>query len=174
MDGLVLRPEQPEDTDDVDDVVRHAFAGEFGSDGEVELVRTLRGRGELVADLTLVATLDEQIVGYVALSEVTIDRARAGGLGLAPVAVSPEHQGQGVGAALIVASLERAEAAGWRFVVLLGHDDYYPRFGFVPAAPLGVNGDYGDGPSWMVRTLTGGDPTRGHVRYCSAFTDPGS
>ena len=81
------------------------------------------------------ATIDEQVVGFIAFSEVTLDGERAGGLGLAPVAVAPDRQGLGIGGALIRAGLERATDAGWRFVVLLGHDHYYPRFGFAPAAP---------------------------------------
>ena len=56
-------------------------------------------------------------------------------------------------------------------MVLLGHDHYYPRFGFVAAAPLGMVGDYGDRPSWMVLPLSDGGLTPGRVRYCSAFVD---
>jgi putative acetyltransferase len=55
--------------------------------------------------------------------------------------------------------------------VLLGHEHYYPRFGFVPAAPLGIRGDYGDGASWMVRNLTDAGLPAGHVRYSSAFLE---
>lgn len=167
---VVIRPEAPGDEEAVDAVVRDAFMHQFGSDSEAGLVRTLRARGELVADLTLVAELDGRVIGFIAFSEVTLDGERARGLGLAPVAVAPEHQGRGIGGALIRSGLERGTGTGWRFVVLLGHDHYYPRFGFVPAAPCGVRGDYGDGPSWMVRSLDGTAPPPGHARYSSAFT----
>jgi putative acetyltransferase len=170
-DVMVIRPEAPGDEDAIDEVVRAAFMQQFGSDSEVGLVRNLRSRGELVPESTLVATIDGHIVGFIAFSEVTLDGARAGGLGLAPVAVAPERQGAGIGGALIRAGLERATDAGWAFVVLLGHDHYYPRFGFAPAAPVGVLGDYGDGASWMVRPLGDHALVPGHVRYCSAFRD---
>jgi putative acetyltransferase len=164
-----IRLEAPGDEEAIDDVVREAFLRQFGSESEVGLVRALRGRGELVPELTLVATIDDHVVGFIAFSEVTLDGDRAGGLGLAPVAVAPDRQGLGIGGALIRAGLERAAAAGWRFVVLLGHDHYYPRFGFAPAAPADVRGDYGDGASWMARPLGEFALVPGHVRYCSAF-----
>lgn len=165
----VIRPAVPADEEAIDAVVRDAFLAEFGSDGEVGLVHALRDRGELVADLTLVAELDGRVVGFIAFSEVTVDDRFVRGLGLAPVAVAPDVQGVGIGAALIRSGLERATREGWRFVVLLGHDHYYPRFGFVPAAALGVTGDYSAGPSWMVLPLRDGGLTPGHVRYSSAF-----
>lgn len=168
---VVVREEAPGDVEAIDAVVRDAFMHQFASDSEVGLVRELRGRGELIPELTLVAELDGRVIGFIAFSEVTLDGTRARGLGLAPVAVAPEYQGQGIGGALIRSGLERAIRTGWRFVVLLGHDHYYPRFGFVPAAPLGVLGDYGDGASWMVRPLADADLTPGHVRYSSAFLD---
>lgn len=168
---LVIRPEAPGDESAIDAVVREAFVQQFASDSEVGLVRTLRDRHELVPELTLVAELAGRVVGFIAFSEVTVNGERAGGLGLAPVAVAPEFQGDGIGAALIRAGLSRAAEAGWRFVVLLGHEHYYPRFGFVPAAPLGIRGDYGDGASWMVRRLGDATLTPGHVQYSSAFRD---
>lgn len=166
---LELRPEQPSDYAAVDEIVRSAFWLEFASTSEVPLVQTLRERNELMSELTLVALEDDLIVGYIAMSEVTLDGANARGLGLAPVAVDPQRQGAGIGSALIEASLAVAERAGWQFVVLLGHADYYPRFGFVPARNHGLTGDYGDGDSWMVRALTDEPLPTGHVRYCSAF-----
>ncbi len=167
--SLQLRPEQPSDCAAIDEIVRSAFWLEFASTSEVPLVQTLRERDELVRELTLVALEDNVVVGYIAMSEVTRDGASARGLGLAPVAVDPQRQGAGIGSALIEASLAIAVRAGWQFVVLLGHAEYYPRFGFVPAREHGVTGDYGDGDGWMVRALTDEPPSPGHVRYCSAF-----
>ncbi|MFN0092092.1 MAG: GNAT family N-acetyltransferase [Acidimicrobiales bacterium] len=168
---VAIRPEAPGDEEAIDAVVREAFVHQFGSDSEVDLVRSLRDRGELVPELTLVAELEGRVVGFIAFSEVTLGGERGMGLGLAPVAVAPEHQGVGIGGALIRSGLERAAHAGWRFVVLLGHERYYPRFGFVPAAPMGVHGDYGDGASWMVRPLADAELLPGHVRYSTAFLD---
>lgn len=166
-----VRPEDPDDVDAIDRVVGEAFLTEFGSTSEVTLVRTMRARGELVADLTLVALLDDDILGHLAMSAVTLDDREVRGLGLAPVAVAPEHQGRGVGSTLIRASLALAEATDWHFVVLLGHEHYYPRFGFESARPYGLTGDYGDHDAWMVRPLGANRVPKGHVRYCTAFRD---
>lgn len=162
----MIRPEGPDDADAIARVVGAAFGGE----GEVRLVATMRERGELV--LSLVAEEDGRVVGHLALSEVTVDGERRGVLGLAPVAVEPGRQRDGIGGALIEEALGRAAADGWRAVVLLGHEAYYPRFGFAPAAPVGLTGDYGDHAGWMARSLVDGEPVpTGHVRYCSAFAD---
>jgi putative acetyltransferase len=166
-----VRPEEPRDADAIDRVVADAFLAEFGSTSEASLVRTMRARGELVADLTLVVVLGDEIVGHLAMSEVTVDGRDARGLGLAPVAVTPQRQGIGIGSTLIRAALARAEQAGWRFVVLLGHEHYYPRFGFEPARRYGLTGDYGDHDGWMVRPLGEHRVPHGHARYCSAFHD---
>jgi putative acetyltransferase len=169
---VAIRPEAPGDEEAIDSIVRRAFMQQFGSDSEVGLVRNLRSRSELVPELALVAHLADGLpIGFIAFSEVTVNGMRVGGLGLGPVAVDPDHQSLGIGGALICAGLDRATAAGWRFVVLLGHDHYYPRFGFEPAAPLGVRGDYGEGASWMVRALGHATLTPGLVQYCSAFLD---
>jgi predicted N-acetyltransferase YhbS len=169
--AITVREEQPEDVEAIDEIVAAAFLAEFGTTSEAALIRTMRARGELVADLTLVAEDGGRIVGHIAFSEVTLDGQRARGLGLAPVAVAPDVQGSGVGSQLIDTALELAEQRGWRFVVLLGHPGYYPRFGFAPAAPFGLTGDYGDHDGWMVRSLGDATVPSGHVRYCSAFND---
>jgi predicted N-acetyltransferase YhbS len=166
---LEIRAEIPDDHLAVDEIVRAAFLAEFGSTSEVGLVRTLRERRELIEDLTLVAVEGATVVGYVAMSEVTVDHQRVRALGLAPVAVAPDRQGSGIGSTLIPTSLAIAERAGWQFVVLLGHAEYYPRFGFVPARDHGLTGDYGNGDGWMVRALAATPLPTGHVRYCSAF-----
>ena len=160
----MIRPERPDDAEAIARVVGDAFGG----DDEVRLVATMRERNELV--YSLVAEEDGAVVGHIALSEVTIDGAAARTLGLAPVAVTPARQGDGIGGALIEDALGRAAADGWTAVVLLGHPTYYPRFGFAPAAPQGLTGDYGDHDAWMARSLVDGVgiPT-GRARYCSAF-----
>jgi putative acetyltransferase len=167
--AVTVRPERSDDVDAIDEVVAAAFLGGSGSTIEVALVRNLRERGELIGDLTLVAEVDGQVVGHVAFSEVTLDGRPARGLGLGPVAVAPDHQGCGVGSRLIETALERAEADGWHFAVVLGHPTYYPRFGFVPAGPLGVTGDHGDGDPWMVRSLGSRPLPKGHVRFAPPF-----
>lgn len=169
--GIVVRPERPDDVEAIDEIVGAAFSAEFGTTTEVALVRTLRDRGELIPDLTLVAEVDGRVVGHVAFSEVTLDGQRTGGLGLGPVAVAPELQRSGIGSMLITTALDRAARDGWQFVVVLGHPSYYPRFGFRPAAALGVTGEYADDDAWMVLALGDRPIPAGHARYCSSFDD---
>lgn len=167
--NITVRPERPDDAEAIDEIVASAFLAEFGTTTEVALVRTMRDRGELIPDLTLVAEVGSELVGHIAFSEVTLDGRPARGLGLGPVSAAPAHQRSGVGSLLITTALGRAEQLGWHFVVVLGHPSYYPRFGFVPAAALGVTGDYGDADGWMVRPLGDRTVPAGHVRYCSSF-----
>jgi putative acetyltransferase len=168
---VTVRPERADDFEAIDEIVAAAFLAEFGTTTEVALIRTMRERGELIPELALVAEVDGAVVGHAAFSEVTLDGHAARGLGLGPVAVAPGLQRAGVGSLLITSGLERAEQDGWQFVVVLGHETYYPRFGFAPAAALGVIGDYGDHDGWMVRALGDGAVPSGHVRYCSSFHD---
>jgi predicted N-acetyltransferase YhbS len=170
-DPITVREERSDDFEAIDEIVSAAFLAEFGTTTEAALVRTMRERGELVADLTLVAEDDGRIVGHIAFSEVTLDGRSARGLGLAPVAVAPDVQASGVGSLLISTALELAEQHGWRFVVLLGHPGYYPRFGFRPAGAFDLTGDYGDHDGWMVRPLGGATIPSGHVRFSSSFRD---
>ncbi len=168
---ITVREERPDDVDAIDEIVAAAFLAEFGTTSEVGLVRTMRERNELVPELTLVAEEGDRIVGHIAFSEVTLDGRSAGGLGLAPVAVAPDRQNLGIGALLITTALDLAEQHGWQFVVLLGHADYYRRFGFAPAAPAGLTGDYGSHDGWMARSLGGVSLPSGQVRYGSSFQD---
>lgn len=166
-----IRVEQPADAEAIDQIVSAAFLAGFGTTSEAPLVRTMRERCELVPDLTLVAETPHGVVGFIALSEVTLDGQQCRGLAIAPVAVSPASQSSGIGSLLVSTALTLAEQTHWRFVVLLGHTEYYPRFGFTPAADHSLTGDYGDHDSWMVRSLGSKDLPSGHVRYCSAFDD---
>ena len=167
--NVIVRPERPDDVEAIDEIVAAAFSAEFGTTTEVDLVRNLRDRGELIADLTLVAEVDGRVVGHVAFSEMTLDGHPARALGLGPVAVAPDLQRSGIGSLLITTALEHAERNGWHVVVVLGHPSYYPRFGFAPAAALGVTGDYDAGDAWMVRPLGDHPVPTGHARYCSSF-----
>ena len=139
-DAITVRAEQPDDFEAIDEIVSAAFLAEFGTTTEVALIRTMRERGELVPELTLVAEDHGCVVGHIAFSEVTVDGHSMGGLGLAPVSVAPNVQRSGIGSLLISTALERAEHDGWRFVVLLGHPSYYPRFGFASGSCVGPHG----------------------------------
>lgn len=163
-----IRTEEPGDQPAVYEVVRQAF----GRDTESELVEGIRRSPGWIPELSLVAERDGAIVGHILLSRFTI--AGEGGTGdvpalvLAPLAVAPAMQNQGVGSALVRAGLARAEAMGERLVVLVGHPTYYPRFGFRPARPLGIQPPYPiRDEAFMVCVLgeSGQPPVRGTVVF---------
>ena len=127
---ISIRDERPEDLEAVREVNDRAFDQPL----EGRIVDALRAHSAV--RLSLVAVVDGRIVGHILFSPVT--SAAAEGLGLGPMAVLPEQQRRGVGAALIAAGLARLTAAGCPFVVVLGHHGYYTRFGFVPASRHGL------------------------------------
>ena len=164
--SLAYRPERPADHDAIRRVHAAAFAP---SEVEAPLVDALRAAGDLVVPLSLVAEDDTGVVGHVAIS-----RATAGGadvLALGPLGVLPERQGEGIGSALTRAALAAAAATDYPLVALLGHADYYPRFGFEPAGALGLRCPYPVAPeSWLALRLPADDGTaRGDFRYAAAF-----
>jgi putative acetyltransferase len=126
-----IRAETIADIPNIDAVVRAAFA----RPGEAELVAALRGANGLV--VSAVATIGNRIVGHVAFSAVTIDDYMA--LALAPVAVEPEFQRQGIGAALIRWGLDECRRLGHGVVIVLGEPAYYGRFGFTSASQFGID-----------------------------------
>ncbi len=134
----LIGPEQPEDRAAIHHVVEQAFQQAFDSVAEAKLVDQLRANGKAI--VSLVAVEDEQIVGHILFSEVTLGDATI--IGLAPLAVLPSHQKQGIGALLTNAGIEACRNAGYTAMVVLGHPDYYPRFGFVPASRFGIKSEY--------------------------------
>jgi putative acetyltransferase len=123
---IEIREERPADIAAVRDVNNRAF----GQDLEGRIVDALRSNGAVV--LSLVATLNDRVVGHILYSPVTIGDATGAGLG--PMAVLPEHQREGIGGRLIDEGRRRLEAQSCPFVIVVGHDTYYPRFGFVRAS----------------------------------------
>lgn len=119
----------------------------FGRPDEAILVDKLRARlGRREDDwLSLVAESDGQVVGHILFTPARLVLDGGGevhGMGLAPLAVLPEYQGQGVGAALSEGGLEILRQRGCTFVIVLGHPDYYPRFGFRPASQFGIRSQW--------------------------------
>ncbi len=163
-----VRTETPADFDAIRVVHTEAFAP---SPVEAKLVDDLRAEGALVADLCLVATEGERVIGHIAYSSATLDPSGHEILVLAPMAVLPERQRQHVGAQLIGQSMRRAALTDFPLVSVLGHPEYYPRFGFGPARPLGIDPPF-DVPddAWMARKLPRyTSEARGTVTYASAF-----
>ena len=160
--AMRIRPETPADRAAVHAVNLAAF----GAPAEADLVERLHADGDAV--ISLVAIEDQAIVGHVMFSKMT---APFRALGLAPVAVRPDRQGQGVGAALIREGLAQAAAAGWRGVFCLGNPAYYTPFGFDVALAGGFSSPYA-GPYLMALALNGPLPaTTGEIGYARAFSD---
>lgn len=114
----------------------------FDRPAEADLVDALRAAARPY--ISLVAVDEEQVVGHIFFSPVTLegeDSARTL-LGLAPMAVLPEYQRRGIGSQLVRAGLEECRRIGCDAVVVLGHLEYYPRFGFVPASRKGLQCEY--------------------------------
>jgi putative acetyltransferase len=131
--NIIIRPETSTDHQAVAAINTLAFGGP----NEAHLVAMLR---DLPGTISLVAEISGEPVGHICFSLVEIigEQQVVPATALAPMAVLPEHQRQGIGSRLISAGLAACRQAGHRLVIVLGHPWYYPRFGFVPAAPLGI------------------------------------
>jgi putative acetyltransferase len=131
---LVIREERPEDIA----AIRALNDAAFGQPQEGRIVDALRANGGLL--LSLVATVDDRVVGHIAYSPVTIETEgqTITGAGLGPMAVLPELQRRGIGSRLVEAGNQRMRDTGQPFIIVLGHAEYYPRFGFKPASTFGV------------------------------------
>jgi len=129
---VVIRQEVQADFSDVYDLNKIAF----GQDIEANLVDLLRKSNAFIPNLSLVATIDNKIVGHILFTKIKIideNKNEFDSLALAPMAVRPELQKQGIGGQLIRYGLNIAEQIGHKSVIVLGHEHYYPKFGFVPA-----------------------------------------
>ena len=152
------------------DAVRRVHEAAFGQREEADLVDRIRDRAARY--LGLVAVEAGEVVGHIAFSPVTVDGSDVVALGLAPMAVRPDRQRAGVGAALVRAGLAACREAGAEAVFVLGHPAYYPRFGFAPAAGRGVGNEYDAPPdAFLVVELVSGalDGAGGTARYDPAL-----
>ncbi len=129
-----IREERPEDIA----MIRGVNIEAFGRSQEANLIEMLRTNGGIL--LSLLATNEDQIVGHILYSAVTVGSGERKiiGAGLGPMAVLPEYQRRGIGTKLIEFGTTRLKQSGCPFIVVLGHADYYPRFGFRPASDYGL------------------------------------
>jgi putative acetyltransferase len=119
-----IRREEPEDRD----AVYRLYLAAFNDSSEANIVEQLR---DSCADyLAFVAVQDDMVVGHILFTPATVDGCAVAGMGLAPMAVKPSHQRRSIGSQLVRHGLEHLRQAGCSFVIVLGHPEYYPRFGF--------------------------------------------
>lgn len=173
MMNLEIRQEQVEDYEFTESVVKLAFAdAEYSDNNEHNLVSRIRKSNVFVPELSLVATDKDtsKILGHILLSKIKIGEAES--LALAPVSVLPEYQSKGVGRLLITEALKEAKELGYNSVVVLGHPDYYPKFGFKKASSWGIKAPFEvPDEAFMAIELRDNalDGVSGVVEYPSAF-----
>jgi putative acetyltransferase len=166
---MQIRLENPADVVAIHTINEAAFR----TRAEADLVDAIRGQA--VPIISLVADDDGSIAGHILFSPVSLtghDELKI--MGLAPMAVAPAQQRGGIGSALVREGLAHCRALGYDAVVVLGHPEFYPRFGFVPASRFGINSEY-DVPdeAFMALELEGSvlEGKTGTIRYHPAFAD---
>lgn len=170
--NLTIRPETSSDIASITEVCDQAF----GRKAEGLLVSRLRVLEEFEPALSLVADMGEKVVGYVLLLPVWVrtERTQHLGLTLGPIAVAPAYQGKGIGGQLIHAGHQAGRVLGYRFVVLLGHPGYYPRYGYKMAVLWELTNPWGiHNEAFMAVELVEGGLTgvNGLVDYPCPFND---
>ena len=150
--------------------IRRVNESAFGTSEEADLVDSLRNDGDVL--VSVVAVLDQQIVGHILFSRMSIDTkaARIPAVALAPMAVAPSYQRQGIGGRLIARGLDDLRALSERIVIVVGHPTYYPRFGFSSERARSLEHPFAP-DAFMVLELSRDalDGVRGRVRYPPAF-----
>jgi putative acetyltransferase len=166
MPALAIRAERPENHA----AIRRVHELAFRQVDEADLVEALRAAGDHVPRLCLVAVDGDDVVGHIFFSEARLDTG-VPVLALAPMGVLPDRQRQGVGSVLMREGLRRAAATDFPLVVVVGHADYYPRFGFERGEDHGVACPFPvPAEAWMVHLLPAYRPeARGTVEYPEAF-----
>ena len=167
---VTIRREMPEDTDAIRRVNQEAFGGTV----EADLVDRLRQRRAFT--LSLVAVDKDKVVGHILFSPVLIESEGKSypAVGLGPMAVLPDYHKTGIGTKLVAAGLEECRRLGHGICVVLGHPDYYPRFGFITARACDIKCEY-DVPDdvFMVLELSPGALAGRHgiARYQPDFNE---
>lgn len=165
-----IRYEKPGDIS----AIRRVNQAAFETGAEADLVDALREKNDHV--ISMVAEKEDRIIGHIMFSPVTLT---AGGaeitlLGLAPMAVLPDYQKQGVGSGLVETGLAECRRQGYPAVVVLGHPDYYPRFGFGPSQKYHISSEYDVAPEvFMIIELQPGilAGKSGIAKYHEAFAE---
>ena len=138
---LEIRQENKKDCAEVYNVIKKAFMSAEHCDGnEQDLVVNLRESNNFIPELSLVAIDDNKIVGYILFTKIRIGKYEE--LALAPLAVLPEYQKQGIGKKLIEEGHKKAKKLGYHYSIVLGSERYYPKLGYVPASQYGIKAPF--------------------------------
>ena len=134
----IVRREQPQDVPKIREVNKRAF----GQEQEASVVDKLRENCNSI--LSLVALAGNEVVGHILFSPTVIEgkNGRLVGSGLAPLAVLPEYQRRGIGSELVQTGVARIREGGCPYIIVLGHPEYYARFGFEPASRFGISSEW--------------------------------
>ncbi len=138
---ISIRKEEPVDYNTVHNVIKDAFSEvEISDHKEHLLVERLRKSNHFIPELSLIALNENQVIGHILLTKIKVinDEKAFDSLALAPVSILPEFQGKGIGGMLIEQSHQKARELGYKSIIILGHENYYPRFGYVRADTFGI------------------------------------
>lgn len=175
---ILIRQELTEEYNKTEEIVKRAFLNEEYSDKKEHiLVNKIRKSDEFIPELSLVVlNQGKEIIGHILLSKIKIidgDNV-IDSLALAPVSVVPEYQKKGIGTQLIHAALKRAKELGYYSVIVLGHKNYYPKFGFQPASLWNIQAPF-EVPDEVFMALELTDHAlknvQGVVHYSKAFSE---
>lgn len=176
---IALRQEIAADHKRVFEVIEEAFKNEALSDNSEQLlVERLRQTDAFIPELSIVAEMNGKIVGHILLSKILVKNKENSfeSLALAPVSVHPDFQNIGIGALLIEESHRIAKKLGYKSIILLGHENYYPKFGYHLASRYGITLPF-DAPDENCMAIelveNGLDGINGMVEYSDAFMDEG-
>ncbi len=172
MDNIIIRTEKPHEYEAI--IAVHTLA--FGQPNEANLVELLRDSPAFIPELSIVAVQGNAVVGHILFTIATIKKKDGSSfkvLALAPMAVIPSFQQEGIGSMMVEEGLKRAALMSYPGVVVLGHAEYFPMFGFLPAVNWGIRCPYDDveDENWMALELkpNGLANARGVVVYPKEF-----
>ena len=165
-----IRQENKNDYEEIYNVVKTALeTAEHSDENEQDLVVALRNSDSFIPELSLVAIKDNKIVGHILFTKIKIGNHEE--LALAPLAVLPEYQKQGIGSKLIQQGHKIAKELGYHYSIVLGSETYYPKFGYVPAIQYGIKAPFEvSNENFMAIKLNDIDiEIKGTVQYAKEF-----
>ncbi|MGG1637433.1 GNAT family N-acetyltransferase [Paenibacillus sp. NRS-1760] len=169
--NIIIRPENNEDVNEIYHVVQKAFENaDYSDHDEHHLVNRLRLSANYIPELSLVAEYEAEIVGHILFTEIKVGNQTL--IALAPVAVFPEMQSKSIGKQLIIEGHKIAARLGYKGSIVLGHDKYYPKFGYKKASQYGIEAPFevSDDNFMALELIDAGlSDVHGVVEYAKAF-----